>query len=319
MPVLALMPHSRCNCRCLMCDIWRANKNMKELSPALINQHVEELRQLGVRWILLTGGEALMHSDLWKVCAALQPLNARITLLSTGLLLPRALEGIKTWIDEVIVSLDGNPEVHNKIRNIPRAYERLETGVRALRKYAPQVGVSARCVLQKQNFRDFGAIVATAKDLELGSISFLAADVSNTAFNRQAGWNESRVLDVSLSAAECDDLETVLTQSFDTHAADYASGFIVESPQKILQIVAHYRAHNGSSAPTTRRCNAPWVSGVIEPDGGVRPCYFHPEIGNINDGSFADILNSPHAIEFRRQLDVNRDPVCASCTCTLNV
>ena len=27
LPVVALMPHSRCNCRCVMCDIWKANRN----------------------------------------------------------------------------------------------------------------------------------------------------------------------------------------------------------------------------------------------------------------------------------------------------
>ena len=33
LPIMVLMPHSRCNCRCLMCDIWRANKNMLGRSP----------------------------------------------------------------------------------------------------------------------------------------------------------------------------------------------------------------------------------------------------------------------------------------------
>ena len=32
LPVVVLMPHSRCNCRCVMCDIWKANRNGTELS-----------------------------------------------------------------------------------------------------------------------------------------------------------------------------------------------------------------------------------------------------------------------------------------------
>ena len=32
LPMLVLMPHSRCNCRCVMCDIWQANANKQELS-----------------------------------------------------------------------------------------------------------------------------------------------------------------------------------------------------------------------------------------------------------------------------------------------
>jgi len=32
LPVVILMPHSACNCRCVMCDIWKDNKNLKQLT-----------------------------------------------------------------------------------------------------------------------------------------------------------------------------------------------------------------------------------------------------------------------------------------------
>ena len=32
LPQLVLMPHSRCNCRCVMCDIWQANADKRELT-----------------------------------------------------------------------------------------------------------------------------------------------------------------------------------------------------------------------------------------------------------------------------------------------
>ena len=32
LPQLILMPHSRCNCRCVMCDIWQANAVKQELT-----------------------------------------------------------------------------------------------------------------------------------------------------------------------------------------------------------------------------------------------------------------------------------------------
>ena len=126
MPVLVLMPHSRCNCRCVMCDIWRANKNRQEISEADLQAHIDDLKTLGVKQILLSGGEALMHSNLWRFIRALEPLGARITLLSTGLLLERNADNILRWCDDVIVSMDGSPAVHDAIRNVPRAYERLQ-------------------------------------------------------------------------------------------------------------------------------------------------------------------------------------------------
>ena len=34
LPILILMPHSACNCRCVMCDIWKGNKHLKQLQEA---------------------------------------------------------------------------------------------------------------------------------------------------------------------------------------------------------------------------------------------------------------------------------------------
>lgn len=317
-PILVLLPHSRCNCRCLMCDIWRANKNLQELSPEFIGRHVEAMQDLGVRWIVLSGGEALMHANLWNLCEQLSCLNAKITLLSTGLLLERNVAEIAEWIDEVIVSLDGSDSVHDRIRNIPRAYEKLRDGVAALRNGAPDVDIGARCVLQRENYFDFRGIVKAAKELRLDWISFLAADVSSEAFNRPGGWPDERKTEVRLTPDQCDELENTIRQSAIEFAHHYKSVFIAESPEKLLRIVQYYRAINGDATFAKQKCNAPWVSAVVEPDGQVRPCYFHKSYGQLAEGGLAELINSPAAIAFRRNLDVNKDPVCQRCVCTLN-
>lgn len=141
LPVVVLLPHSRCNCRCVMCDIWQANRAGRELSRDDLAPHLAALRELNVHWVALSGGEALMHSNLWTLCELLKELEVKISLLSTGLLLKRAAPDIIRWCDEVIVSLDGSREVHNAIRRVPRAYERLAQTHRAcvVRPSAPAV------------------------------------------------------------------------------------------------------------------------------------------------------------------------------------
>ena len=79
-----LMAHSRCNCRCLMCDIWQANANRRELTRADLEPHMASFRNLGVQRFVLSGGEALMHSNLWLLCDLLHELSPKITLLSPG-------------------------------------------------------------------------------------------------------------------------------------------------------------------------------------------------------------------------------------------
>lgn len=97
------------------------------------------------------------------------------------------------------------------------------------------------------------------------------------------------------------------------------NGFIAESPDKIRRIYKYYLALHGLGDFPFKRCNAPWVSTVIEADGSVRPCFFHDTIGNIRDASLGDILNSKKAIDFRKNLDVAVDSTCVKCVCYLNL
>src|SRR5215471_5222121 len=200
LPQLVLMPHSRCNCRCVMCDIWQANSEKRELSREDLLRQMPSLRNLHVQRVVLSGGEALMHQNLWLLCELLRELNPdlQITLLSTGLLLKVFAADVVKWCDEVIVSIDGSREVHNAIRRVPRAFERLGEGIAALRAERPDYPVSARCVLQRQNFRDLRNIVEAAHEIGLNRISFMAADVSSSAFNRPEPWQEPRVSEIAL-------------------------------------------------------------------------------------------------------------------------
>src|SRR5258706_5936998 len=147
LPVLVLMPHSRCNCRCVMCDIWKANSEKKEISTEELAKHISAFEQLGVKQVALSGGEALMHSNLWKFCEQLKTIGVKISLLSTGLTLKAHAAEVIKHCDDVIVSLDGSREVHNLIRNIPSAFEKLAEGVHELKKLKPSFRATGRCVL----------------------------------------------------------------------------------------------------------------------------------------------------------------------------
>src|SRR5579862_4013958 len=105
MPVVVLFPHNQCNCRCMMCDIWRIRQT-RQIETADLLPHLESFRSLGTRWIALSGGEALLHDDLRGFLELLRGEGMRITLLSTGLLLKEKAELVSELVDDVIVSLD---------------------------------------------------------------------------------------------------------------------------------------------------------------------------------------------------------------------
>lgn len=319
LPIVVLMAHSRCNCRCVMCDIWKANQNKREITAEELNKHIRQFIQLGVREVVLSGGEPLMHSNLWKLCSLLKQNKIRITLLSTGLLLEKNAQEIITSIDEVIVSIDGSEEVHNRIRNIPDGYRKLSDGVKELKKHRSDFKVSARCVLQRFNFSDFSNIVTSARQIGLDRISFLAADVSTAAFNREQGWTDERVAEVALTPVETQEFEKIIERSFVELKEAYETRFIAEHPDKMRKLVQYYYAVSGLKKYPKVICNAPWVSAVIESDGNVLPCFFHKPYGNIYEKDFVSIINSPEAVSFRKHLDMNTDTVCQKCVCSLKL
>ena len=308
-PILILYPHSRCNCRCLMCDIWKTT-DAREITVADLERHAADIESLGVRWVIFSGGEPLMHSDLFRLCERLRPLGVRLTMLSTGILLEKHAHAIVEYLDEAIVSLDGPREVHDRIRRVPSAYDRMRAGVCALHRLQPDFAVAARCTVQKQNCGSLAATVIAARQMGLRSISFLAADLTSSAFNRPDRWPLERQAEVGLNANEI----AILEREIESLPTD---GFVLETPEKLRRIAHHFRAHLGLVEPVSPRCNAPWVSAVVESDGTVRPCFFHEPIGSVEQDSLLQVLTGPRAVEFRRSLAVAENPVCRRCVCSL--
>jgi MoaA/NifB/PqqE/SkfB family radical SAM enzyme len=313
LPVLVLYPHNRCNCRCVMCDIWKID-SAEEISADELEHHLTDLRALRVEWVVFSGGEPLMHSDLFRLAGMLRANGVHTTLLSTGLLLRRYAARILENIDDVIVSLDGPAETHDAIRRVPGAFRMLADGVRALHELAPDYSVSARCTVQRGNFSRLRETTITAREMGLRSISFLAADVTSSAFNRPLVWPAERQAAVVLGVEQVSELAAEIDALI---AEEHDRGFVAESPDKLRRITRHYRAHLGLEAQEAPRCNAPWVSAVLETDGTVRPCFFHEPIGNARDAGFAAAINGPRAIRFRETLQVAANPVCQRCVCSL--
>jgi len=319
LPIVILMPHSACNCRCVMCDIWKDNKNLKQLAEKDVSGLLDSLRKFGTEQVVMSGGEALLNTNFFKLCAILKKEKIKITLLSTGLSIKKNADHLLEWVDDLIVSLDGDEHVHDAIRNVPGVFNKLKDGVHYIRSLNPDYRITSRTVIHRLNFRNWEAIINEAKKMELDQVSFLPADVSSHAFNRQMAWTEPKQHEILISEEELPELQEVIKLIIKNNKADFNSGFIAESPEKIKQIYEYYAAFYALNPFPYKKCNAPWVSTVIEADGSVRPCFFHDEIGNIRDSSLASILNSDIALNFRKTLDMSKNPICIKCVCSLNL
>jgi Fe-coproporphyrin III synthase len=318
LPILALSVHSACNCRCVMCDIWKANSEKREISSEDLSRHVESIRALRVQRVMLTGGEPLLHRNLWSLCSELQALRIRITLVTTGLLIENHAAEIAECIDTVVISLDGPRVVHDGIRQVRGGFDRIARGVMALHAQLPTPRLIARSVVQRANADLIDETIAAANRMGFDEISFLAADVSSSAFNRPQPWPASRVSEITLEPGELPMLDAAIARAWQTHRELFENGFIAGGRASLDRITQYYRAIAGVGDFPVVQCNAPWVSAVLEPGDVVRPCFFHPVYGSAREG-LDEALNSAGAVAFRRQLDVARDETCRRCVCSLNL
>jgi Fe-coproporphyrin III synthase len=317
LPILLLNIHENCNCRCVMCDIWQrpAGKEIDLRDLARLRQSIATLH---VREIVVTGGEPLLHSDFDAVCTLLKSCAVKLTLLTTGLLLERRAEIVAKWVDEVIISLDGPEAIHDEIRRVRHAFELIRRGIVAVRALAQRLPIRARSTVQRANFRCLRQTVAAAQGLGFDSISFLAADVSSTAFNRELVWPIEQQNRIALTQSEVDALDTEMNLLIAEYQKEMRAKYIVESPEKLRRIVRHFREHLGDLQPESPICNAPWVSAVVEVDGSVRPCFFHRKVGNTALDTLEATINSDQALNFRGTLKIAENPTCRRCVCSLN-
>jgi Fe-coproporphyrin III synthase len=315
-PMVLFAPTARCNSRCVSCDWWRAD-GKTDLTLDEIRRLAAELPLLGTRVVVLTGGEPLVRADVMDVADIFRAQGLTLQLLTSGLALEKHARAIASRFSVVTISLDGHtPELYQQIRGID-GLGLVEAGVRALRAIAPHIPVRARSTLHRHNFRHLPALVAKSLAMGLDQISFLAADVGSPAFNRSLAQVPSadRLL---LDDEETAEFERVVEQTIAAHAADFAAGRVAPGPDGLRRLPRYYRAHLGRGAFPFVDCNAPWMSVMIEASGDVRPCFFHPAVGNLRQRSLRALLGHEMPA-FRRGLRVAEDATCQRCVCTIKV
>lgn len=309
--LLVLAISSRCDQACLHCQIWEGKATGADLSLAERLKIVEEALRLGVREVLLTGGEPLLSPDLWPVAERLRSGGVMLMLATNGMLLGHYATDVGRLFDEVYVSLDGaSATTHDAVRGVS-SLRRVGAGIAALRQAAPWIRRVARCTLHALNIDEVEAIIGAAQGIGFDHVSFLPIDALSTAFG---GKPDARVLLVPTAAQVKRFCAAVRAMEA---AGLLATGFVLESAAKLLRIARHLDAGAGRGDFERPPCDAPWWSSVVEADGSLRPCFFHRAVGDARKG--LSFLRKGTA--YRQALDVVRGPnaTCESCVCPKKV
>jgi Fe-coproporphyrin III synthase len=311
-PLLIFYPTSRCNSRCVSCDWWRSRGD-DDLTLEEISAFSRSLCRLGTRVVAFSGGEPLVRPDVFAVADVFLNQSLRLELLTSGVLLARQAREVASRFARVTVSLDAtSAELYKTVRGID-ALAAVESGIARLREAAPAIPITARATLHKENFRELPRLVRRARELGLSGISFLAADVSSTAFGRNQPPSGQALL---LDRDEIAEFRSLVEALIASESDAFRTGFIAEHPDKLRRLPEYYAALRGEAPFPKVSCNAPWVSAVVEANGAVRPCFFHPPVGNLRDAPLDRILREDLPA-FRRTLSVATDPLCERCVCSI--
>jgi radical SAM protein with 4Fe4S-binding SPASM domain len=334
-----------CNLRCKMCGQWGdtgtyfdygSPKLKRHLDRTVIERVVDELVPHGLRMIDMEGGETLLYPEIIDLFRMLKSRKLLIKPVTNGTLLRKyARDIIESRIDALHVSIDGDREAHNLVRQADWAYDATLDGLAALteerrraRRHTPLLIVNFT-MSRHNGARGLRKLCTTLAGKGLADVLSVK---SNPIWMRRrdgeayealvqryfgvgglASWR-GFIEDYSDFGDEAREIGATLDelkrQSFD---------FFFE----MLPSIAHadiprmYTDYDWNLGRT--HCPVPYVEPTIDADGNVYPCNLFTDeplsMGNVNERPFLEIWFCERFQTFRRMLAERGGllPICNRC------
>lgn len=259
----------RCNARCSMCDIWKRSPG-PELRPADYARLPASLREVNV-----TGGEPLLRDDLAEIIRALvrRASGVRIVLSTNGLL-PSRLRAVLRDARGVAlrVSLDGVGEVHDRIRGVRGAYDKVVESLEVARDLGVRdVGVCATMSRHNAGLVKDVQRVAQHRGVQF---TFTVTHSSPVFFGEKRG--EEPLREPALR-----DMAEIKSRLFvSARPKDWFKAYFVQGMMDIMQ---------GRARPI--RCRAGLDFFYLDPEGNLYPCHLWDRpIGNILEKTYEEMI-----------------------------
>lgn len=204
----------RCDSKCIMCSNWRKRADERELTLAEIRQIFENPLFGSVEKFSLSGGEPTLREDLAQIAEIILdacPRVKEVLLQTNGLEPDRVTKRIKELLAlprihkleklAVSVSLDGCGDIHEKIRRVPRAFERVTETIRRLQELqrTNRFYLCSTCVVQPLNLN--GLVQLSDFGREIGLPVIFSPVCTSDCLVDDAGSKEAvRLTDAQLKA-----------------------------------------------------------------------------------------------------------------------
>lgn len=286
-----------CNMRCLHCgsyatDADRSNK----LSIKDWFRVVDDLKKLKAKVLCLSGGEPFLFPhwrELVKYIKTPDDKYTEVTFISNGSSISE--DDIKFMKDNkvhhIAISLDGNEQVHDYIRQHPGAFNNVLQVNQLCQEYGLKLGLVTS--INKFNFDTREEILKTVLD---NNIKFWQVQIVNS-FGRAGEWKEKMIIEKEQYKKLIDDIlrwKEIYKDQVKVFPAD-SIGYCHTIMDKLLDGAEW----NG--------CSAGKHSIGIEANGNVKGCLSlqHDKFiaGNVKEKSLVDMWNDDDAFAYTRKYD----------------
>lgn len=125
---LLLLLNRGCNLKCSFCDLWEGHVHMplERLLPVL-----DDAVSIGVRTLVLTGGEPFLHPELFVAVAEARRRGLSVNITTNGTRIDaRWEELVASGVHSLSFSLDGLEETHDRLRGQRGAWRKTVAGLR---------------------------------------------------------------------------------------------------------------------------------------------------------------------------------------------
>ena len=163
-----------CNQKCLHCYYMDRMAGGHELTKEMIDRLAADLIPLGLKQVVLSGGEPLLHSRFFEISSSLSKMGLAIVILTNGVLIDEACAAFLDEIDaRVLVSLHGSDEKCHDDLCGTGSFKKALGGIKALGERLPPQKIGINCVLIDENLDKVEDIISLASGLGAGQIRFM--------------------------------------------------------------------------------------------------------------------------------------------------
>jgi MoaA/NifB/PqqE/SkfB family radical SAM enzyme len=300
----------RCNTHCEMCNIWKRSSK-GQMTADEVETFFSKNR--GFRWINLSGGEIWLRDDLLDLIRSMFRHSPGLFLLdfpTTGQTPERIEGGVREILTLaprrllITVSLDGPPEVHDRIRNKSGAFDRcVETfeRLRAIRPAGPMRAYFGTTLSRYNQGRLADTLAAVRERLPWVEPTDFHVNVAQESGHYYQ--NEGQGVREGIGDVLHGEMESFLGKK----PLPLSPVAYLES--RYQRLLNRFRETGRSPLP----CLALSSSVFIDPFWSVYPCsMFDEKIGNLRENGFdlGAVWRSRKAREVLRVVTEERCPHC---------